>query len=95
MKSAASEWKALAWMAGVLDLLRDGSPAGVTPKAVLADASIEPERMRWAGQIDGHAEAALPPERFGVLIDNLHRAGELARDRSFDAVLHFHAGSYV
>jgi len=51
--------------------------------------------MRWAGQIDGHPEAALPPERLPVLIDNLHRAGELARSRGFDAVLHFHAGSYV
>ncbi len=30
-----------------------------------------------------------------MLIDNFHRAGELARTRGFDAVLHFHAGSYV
>ena len=50
----------LAWMEGVLDLLAQGRPDEVMPKAVLADASLEPERMRWAGQIDGHPEAALP-----------------------------------
>ena len=83
------------WMIGVLDLLAAGRPDDVMPKAVLADASLEPERMRWAGQIPGHPEAALPKERFGVLIDNLHRAGEAARERGFDPVLHFHAGSYV
>jgi inosose dehydratase len=83
------------WMAGVLDLLAEGRPDDVMPKAVLADASIEPERMRWAGQVPEHPEAALPPERLPVLIDNLHRAGELARSRGFDPVLHFHAGSYV
>ena len=83
------------WMIGVLDLLAAGRPDDVMPKAVLADASLEPERMRWAGQVPGHPEAALPKERFSVLIDNLHRAGEAARERGFDPVLHFHAGSYV
>jgi inosose dehydratase len=83
------------WMIGVLDLLAAGRPDDVMPKAVLADASVEPERMRWAGQIPAHPEAALPKERFGVLIDNLHRAGEAARERGFDPVLHFHAGSYI
>ena len=79
---------------GVLDLLAEGRPDEVMPKAVLADASLEPERMRWAGQIDSHPEAALPAERFPVLIDNMHRAGEICRERGFDPVLHFHAGSY-
>jgi inosose dehydratase len=83
-----------AWMIGVLELLAEARPDGVMPKAVLADASLEPERMRWAGQVPGHPEAALPRERFGALIDNLHRAGEACRERGFDPVLHFHAGSY-
>ena len=82
-------------MIGALELLAEGRPDEVMPKAILADASVEPERMRWAGQIPGHPEAALPAERFGVLIDNLHRAGEACRERGFDPVLHFHAGSYV
>lgn len=84
-----------AWMEGVLDLLHDGQPDDVLPKAVLADASSEPERMTWAGQIPEHPEAGLPPQRFGTLIDNIHRAAELCQRRGFDAVLHFHAGSYV
>jgi inosose dehydratase len=84
----------LTWMRGVMELLDEGRPDEVMPKAVLADASLEPERMRWAGQIDDHPEARLPNERFAVLVDNIHRAGELARTRGFDPVLHFHAGSY-
>lgn len=82
-------------MLEVLDLLAAGQPDEVVPKAVLADASVEPERMRWAGQVPDHPEATLPRDRFGTLIDNLHRAGEAARERGFDPVLHFHAGSYV
>lgn len=84
-----------AWMAGVLDLLAQGQPDDVRPKAVLADASVEPERMRWAGQIPDHPEARLPVERLGLLVDNIERAGEQARARGFDPVFHFHAGSYV
>lgn len=82
-------------MLTILDLLAAGRPDDVMPKAVLSDASLEPERMRWAGQIPAHPEASLPAERFPVLIDNLHRAGEACRERGFDPVLHFHAGSYV
>jgi inosose dehydratase len=81
-------------MVRVLELLEEGRPDGVMPKAVLADASVEPERMRWAGQIPDHPEAGLPGERFGTFIDNIHRAGEAARERGFDPVLHYHAGSY-
>ncbi len=29
-----------------------------------------------------------------IFIDNIHRAGEVCRERGFDPVLHFHAGSY-
>jgi inosose dehydratase len=83
------------WMASVLDLLQEGTPDDVRPKAVLADASIEPDRLRWSGRITEHPEAALPPERLDLFVDNIHRAGELAQQRGFDAVLHFHAGSYV
>jgi sugar phosphate isomerase/epimerase len=82
------------WMVGVLELLAEARPDTVMPKAVLSDASLEPERMRWAGQVPGHPEAALPTERFRTLIDNIHRAGEVCRQRGFDPVLHFHAGSY-
>ncbi len=84
----------LVWMDGVLDLLEAGRPDEVVPKAILADASLEPERMRWAGQIDAHPEVTLSGARFTLFIDNIQRAAELARSRGFDPVLHFHAGSY-
>lgn len=84
----------LGWMRGVLDLLEAGRPDEVMPKAILADASLEPERMRWAGQIAEHPEVQLSDQRFRLLIDNIHRAAVLARSRGFDPVLHFHAGSY-
>jgi inosose dehydratase len=82
-------------MVRVLELLAAGRPDDVMPKAVLADSSIEPDRVRWAGRIPEHPETALPADRFSVLIDNLHRAGEAARERGFDPVLHFHAASYI
>jgi inosose dehydratase len=82
-------------MCEVLDLMNDGQPDDVRPKCILADASVEPERMRWAGQIPEHPEARLDGARFNVMVDNLHRAGEAARERDYDPVLHFHAGSYI
>ena len=78
-----------------LEYMAAARPDGNMPQAILADASVEPERLRWAGQVPEHPEAALPPDRFRVLIDNLHRAGKAARERGFDPVLHFHAASYV
>ncbi len=81
-------------MVEVLDLVAAGRPDDVMPKAVLSDASLEPERMKWAGQIPEHPEARLSPERFSVFIDNLQRAGEACLEHGFDPVLHFHAGSY-
>jgi len=83
------------WMIGVLDMMAAARPDDVMPKAVLSDASLEPERMKWAGRIPEHPEAALLPERFSTLIESLHRAGEACRERGFDPVLHFHAGSYI
>ena len=82
-------------MVRALEYMLEARPDDVMPKAILADASVEPERLRWAGQIPQHPEASLPPERFSLLIDNLHRAGEAARERGFDPVLHYHAASYV
>ena len=65
----------LEWMGGVLGLLEAGRPDAVMPKAILADASVEPERMRWAGQIDAHPEAALPPERFDAFVAKVRELG--------------------
>ena len=84
-----------AWLSGVLDLLDAARPDEVRPKAVLSDASVEPDRLSLAGRIASHPEAALSASRWGVLVDNLHRAAEMAQRRGFDAVLHSHAGSYI
>jgi len=83
------------WLAGALDLLEQATPGPVRPKAVLADASVEPDRLAYAGRIASHPETWLSPQRVQALLDNLHRAGELCQRRGFDAVLHPHAGSYV
>jgi inosose dehydratase len=82
-------------MLGVLDLLAEAQPDLVRPKAVLSDSSIEPDRMRWAGRVAEHPETWLSAERFQLLVDNLHRAAELARGRGFEPVFHSHAGSYI
>lgn len=84
-----------AWLAGVLDLLDQATPGPVRPKAVLADAAVEPGRLAFAGRVASHPELGLPPRRLQALVDGLHRAGELCQRRGYDAVLHPHAGSYV
>jgi inosose dehydratase len=78
-----------------LDTLATGRPDQTMPLAILADASIEPERMRWAGQVEGHPETRLSDERHELMISNIHRAAEMSRERGLDAVLHYHAGSYI
>lgn len=83
------------WLAGALDLLEQATPGRVRPKAVLADASVERDRLAYAGRIPSHPETWLSARRLQALVDNLLRAGELCQRRGFDAVLHPHAGSYV
>jgi inosose dehydratase len=84
-----------AWLRDSLRLIRDGSPDGSRPLAILSDQFDEPERLAYSGRIGEHPEAWLPPARFEALMDNLHRAAELCRDEGFEVVLHPHAGTYV
>lgn len=84
-----------AWLRGALSLVRDGSPDGSHPFAILCDGFDQPLRMEFSGRIPEHPEARLPEERFPVLIDNLHRAAELALSMGFDVVLHPHAGTFI
>ena len=84
-----------AWLRDSLRLIRDGSPDGSKPLAILSDHFDEPERLAFSGRIQEHPEAWLPPARFDALMDNLHRAAELCREEGFEAVLHPHAGTYV
>jgi inosose dehydratase len=83
------------WLLENLRMIRDGSPPGSRPFAILADHFDEPVRTQWSGRIAEHPEAWLSPARFEALIDNLHRAAELARKEGFEVVLHPHAGTYV
>ena len=84
-----------AWLRDSLRLIREGSPDGSHPLAILSDHFDEPERLAFSGRIAEHPEAWLPPDRFESLMANLHRAAELCRDEGFEVVLHPHAGTYV
>jgi inosose dehydratase len=83
------------WLRDSLRLIRDGSPDGSRPLAILSDHFDEPERLAFSGRIAEHPDAWLPPDRFEALIANLHRAAQLCREEGFEVVLHPHAGTYV
>jgi inosose dehydratase len=84
-----------AWLRENLRLVREGSPAGSHPYAILSDQFDEPDRRAFSGRIAEHPETWLSAARFDTLIDNLHRAAELCRSEGLEPVLHPHAGTYV
>ncbi len=84
-----------AWLRDSLTLVRDAAPEGNTPFAILCDGFDQPLRMEFSGRIAEHPEAWIPEARFPVLMDNLHRAAEIARSMGFDVVVHPHAGTYI
>lgn len=83
------------WLREQATNLRDASPPGSRPFAVLCEAVDEPERLRWSGRIADHPETWLDADRHRTLVDNLHRAGELVASLGLPAVFHPHAGTYV
>lgn len=83
------------WLRDQVTHLRDASPAGSRPFAVLCEAVDEPDRLRWSGRIADHPETWLDDARHRTLVDNLHRAGELVASLGLDAVIHPHAGTYL
>ena len=85
----------LAWLRVALALVRDATPEGSRPLAILSDHFDEPDRMALAGRIADHPEAWLPPARFRALVDDLHRAAEVCRNAGFEPVVHPHAGTYI
>jgi inosose dehydratase len=85
----------LEWYKRQLVLLREASPAGSEPFAVLCEAINEPDRLRWSGRTEQHPEAQLDKARFRTMMDNMHRAGEAARSMGMRAVVHPHAGTYL
>ncbi len=84
-----------AWLRESLALLRDSTPDGSAPFAILCDGLDEQVRLDNSGRIAAHPEATLTPARLGTLVDNLHRAAEICRRAGFEAVLHPHAGTWV
>jgi inosose dehydratase len=83
------------WLRDNLRLVKEASPAGSQPYAILSDQFDEPDRRAFSGRIAEHPETWLSPARFDTLIDNLHRAAELCRAEGLEPVLHPHAGTYV
>lgn len=86
---------AIASLDETLDLLAEAAGDGARPIILLSDAFCEPERLRAAGAVEEHPEAALPQARQDLLVANIHRAAERCRERGFDVSFHYHAGTYV
>jgi inosose dehydratase len=84
-----------AWLRATLELIRDGAPTAARPFAVLSEGFGEPLRMRYAGRIAEHPEAALPPDRFATQVANLQRAAEDCRAAGLEPVLHHHAATFI
>lgn len=84
-----------AWLRANLRLVKEGTPSGSTPLAILSDHFDEPDRLAFAGRIQQHPETWLSPARFEIFMANLHRAAEICREEGVEPVLHPHAGTYV
>ena len=84
-----------AWLSDSLRLLREATPDGSRPFAVLADGIDEPVRLAYTGRVADHPDAQLDERRWGVLVDNLHAAAEICREEGFEPVIHPHAGTYL
>jgi inosose dehydratase len=83
------------WLAGMLQRIREGTPDGSAPFAVLCEAIDEEVRLKLTGRTDRHPEAQLDGARWDALVSNLHRAAELCRAEGLEPVFHPHAGTYV
>lgn len=84
-----------AWLRDNLRLVREGTPEGSKPYAILSDQFDEPGRRAFSGRIAEHPETWLSAARFATLVDNLHRAAELCRAEGLEPVIHPHAGTYI
>jgi inosose dehydratase len=84
-----------AWLRDTLRLLRDATPDGSRPFAVLAEAIDEPIRLAYTGRTESYPDARLDGARWETLVDALHRAADLCREEGFEPVIHPHAGTYL
>jgi inosose dehydratase len=84
-----------AWLRAALRLIREATPEGSTPFAVLAEGIDEAARIALTGRIDEHPEAQLSDARWDALVSNLHAAAEICREEGLEPVFHPHAGTYI
>lgn len=84
-----------AWLRDSLRLLRDATPDGSRPFAVLAEGIDEPARLAYTGRVEQHPEAQLDERRWDTLVDNLHATAELCHEAGLEPVFHPHAGTYI
>jgi inosose dehydratase len=78
-----------------LSLLDEARGDAPKPAVLLSDSFSEPDRMRFAGQIEQHPETWLDDDRFALLVENVQRTAQVARERGFPVSFHYHAGTYV
>jgi inosose dehydratase len=83
------------WLVRHLEALRVSAGPDARTFAVLAEALDEPVRLAWAGRTQSNPDARLSEGRWATLVDNLHAAAELCRDRDLEPVFHPHAGTYI
>jgi inosose dehydratase len=83
------------WLMAMLHRIREATPDGSTPFAVLCEAIDEDVRLTHTGRTDRYPEAQLGNDRWDALVSNLHRAAELCRAEGLEPVFHPHAGTYV
>lgn len=83
------------WLRETLRLVREATPAGSRPFAVLCEAIDEPARLAYSGRITAHPETHLSAARWDTLVDNLHATAEICRSEGLEPVFHPHAGTYV
>lgn len=83
------------WLRETLADLREATPHGSKPFAVLCEGIEEPLRLAHTGRIDAVPEAHLDESRWDTLVDELHRAAELCHAEGFEPVFHPHAGTYI
>lgn len=82
-------------LSGTLSLLAEATTDEARPIVVLSDGFLDPLRWTYAGRIQQHPEAQLPPERFTIMIDNIHRIADDCLASGFQPVLHHHAGTFI
>jgi inosose dehydratase len=78
-----------------LTFLSKVTDSGDRPVVVLSEGFREPTRWSDAGRAISSVDSSLPPERFSVMIANLHRAAEECLDAGFEPALHHHAGTFI